>query len=51
MNTNNLPSKKLLEVIGTTVETCILAQQAGADRIELCDNMQENFYTFHCTQL
>jgi copper homeostasis protein len=41
MNNNNLPTKKLLEVIGTTVETCILAQQAGADRIELCDNMKD----------
>lgn len=41
MSQNTLPTKKLLEVIGTTIETCIQAQQAGADRIELCDNMKE----------
>ncbi len=41
MNQNNVPTKKLLEVIGTTIENCILAQQAGADRIELCDNMKD----------
>lgn len=27
-----------LEIIGFTLESCILAQEAGADRIELCDN-------------
>jgi copper homeostasis protein len=27
-----------LEVIGFNIESCILAQAAGADRIELCDN-------------
>ena len=27
-----------LEVIGFTIESCILAQSAGAHRIELCDN-------------
>jgi len=27
-----------LEVIGFTIEGCIIAQKAGADRIELCDN-------------
>lgn len=28
----------IIEVIGFTIEGCIVAQQAGADRIELCDN-------------
>ena len=27
-----------LEVIGFNIESCQLAQAAGADRIELCDN-------------
>lgn len=27
-----------LEVIGFNIESCLTAQQAGADRIELCDN-------------
>ncbi|MEP7110623.1 MAG: copper homeostasis protein CutC [Ferruginibacter sp.] len=27
-----------LEVIGFNIESCIIAQSAGADRIELCDN-------------
>ncbi len=27
-----------LEVIGFTIEGCMIAQKAGADRIELCDN-------------
>nr|MBA2249436.1 copper homeostasis protein CutC [Chitinophagaceae bacterium] len=27
-----------LEVIGFTIEVCVLAQAAGAHRIELCDN-------------
>lgn len=27
-----------LEVIGFNIESCIIAQEAGADRIELCDN-------------
>lgn len=30
-----------LEVIGFNIESCILAQAAGADRIELCDNPGE----------
>lgn len=30
-----------LEVIGFTLESCIVAQQAGAHRIELCDNPAE----------
>ncbi len=30
-----------LEVIGFTIEGCIAAQSAGADRIELCDNPGE----------
>ena len=30
-----------LEVIGFNIESCILAQSAGADRIELCDNPGE----------
>lgn len=30
-----------LEVIGFTIESCIIAQDAGADRIELCDNPGE----------
>ena len=30
-----------LEVIGFNIESCIIAQQAGADRIELCDNPAE----------
>jgi len=27
-----------LEIIGFTIDSCIIAQAAGADRIELCDN-------------
>jgi copper homeostasis protein len=30
-----------LEVIGFTIESCLIAQAAGADRIELCDNPSE----------
>lgn len=30
-----------LEIIGFTIESCIAAQKAGADRIELCDNFSE----------
>ena len=30
-----------LEVIGFNIESCLLAQAAGADRIELCDNPGE----------
>jgi len=30
-----------LEVIGFTISDCIKAQEAGADRIELCDNVAE----------
>lgn len=30
-----------LEIIGFNIESCITAQQAGADRIELCDNFSE----------
>jgi len=30
-----------LEIIGFTIESCIAAQQAGANRIELCDNFSE----------
>lgn len=30
-----------LEVIGFNIESCILAQSAGANRIELCDNPGE----------
>jgi copper homeostasis protein len=30
-----------LEIIGFTIESCIKAQQAGANRIELCDNPSE----------
>jgi copper homeostasis protein len=30
-----------LEVIGFTLESCLIAQQAGAHRIELCDNAAE----------
>jgi copper homeostasis protein len=33
--------KFLLEVIGFNIESCILAQAAGAHRIELCDNPGE----------
>jgi copper homeostasis protein len=33
--------KFLLEVIGFNIESCILAQTAGAHRIELCDNPGE----------
>ncbi len=33
--------KFLLEVIGFNIESCILAQAAGATRIELCDNPVE----------
>jgi copper homeostasis protein len=31
----------MLEIIGFTVEGSLLAQKAGADRIELCDNLKE----------
>ncbi len=31
----------LLEVIGFNIESCIIAQAAGAQRIELCDNPDE----------
>ena len=30
--------KYVLEVIGFTIQSCVIAQQAGAKRIELCDN-------------
>ena len=30
-----------LEIIGFNIESCISAQEAGADRIELCDNPSE----------
>ena len=30
-----------LEVIGFTIEGCVLAEEAGAHRIELCDNPGE----------
>src|SRR6187402_2601217 len=30
--------KHTLEVIGFNIESCIIAQSAGAQRIELCDN-------------
>ncbi len=30
--------KYILEVIGFTIESCIIARNAGANRIELCDN-------------
>ena len=30
-----------LEIIGFNIESCIDAQEAGADRIELCDNPAE----------
>ncbi len=30
-----------LEIIGFNIESCITAQEAGADRIELCDNPAE----------
>ena len=30
-----------LEVIGFTIESCLIAQAAGAHRIELCDNPSE----------
>ena len=30
--------KFILEVIGFSIEGCIIAQRAGANRIELCDN-------------
>jgi copper homeostasis protein len=30
-----------LEVIGFTIESCLIAQATGADRIELCDNPSE----------
>ena len=32
---------KALEIIGFTLQSCLLAQAAGADRIELCDNPGE----------
>ena len=34
----NITMKYTLEVIGFNIESCILAQSAGARRIELCDN-------------
>ena len=33
--------KFILEVIGFSIEGCIIAQDAGANRIELCDNPGE----------
>lgn len=33
--------KHLLEIIGFNIESCIAAQEAHADRIELCDNQGE----------
>jgi copper homeostasis protein len=30
-----------LEIIGFNIESCVIAQKAGADRIELCDNPAE----------
>ena len=30
-----------LEIIGFNLESCVAAQQAGAHRIELCDNPSE----------
>jgi len=37
-----------LEVIGFTIESCILAQSAGAHRIELCDNPADGGTTPSC---
>lgn len=31
----------VLEVIAFTIESCLIAEQAGANRIELCDNQHE----------
>jgi copper homeostasis protein len=33
--------KCIVEIIGFTIEGCMIAQDAGADRIELCDNPGE----------
>jgi copper homeostasis protein len=33
--------KRILEVIGFNIESCLIAQAAGANRIELCDNPGE----------
>ena len=37
----NIQMKFTLEVIGFSIEGCIIAQDVGADRIELCDNHNE----------
>ena len=33
--------KFIVEIIGFSIEGCMIAQDAGADRIELCDNPNE----------
>ena len=38
----------VLEVIGFNIESCVVAQQAGAHRIELCDNPGEGGTTPSC---
>ena len=37
-----------LEIIGFNIESCIAAQEAGAHRIELCDNPSEGGTTPSC---
>jgi copper homeostasis protein len=36
-----MPSRKILEVCAFTIQSCLIAQKAGAARVELCDNPLE----------
>jgi copper homeostasis protein len=36
-----MPSRKILEICAFTIQSCLIAQKAGAARVELCDNPLE----------